>query len=111
MPKSKANEIFQSKPFSENLIQNKSIMSPHLKTGYLTLNGISSHSNIVPLGTSKFGVNIFKNGSKLNLVNSTSFSRGNGTSNTILSSSTFAKKKRKNYLFWLYLIFGREYII
>ena len=94
-PESKANEIFLSNPFSENLIQNKSITSPHLRTGDLTLNGISSQANIIPLETSTFGVKIFKNGSQLNSINSTSFRAGNGTSNTILSSSTFAKKSKK----------------
>ena len=95
IPESKANEIFQSNPFSENLIQNKSITSPHLKTGDLILNGISSQANIIPLETSTFGVKIFKNGSQLNSINSNSFGAGNGTSNTILSSSTFAKKSKK----------------
>ncbi len=94
-PESNANEIFLSNPFSENLIQNKSITSPHLRTGDLTLNGISSQANIIPLETSTFGVNIFKNGSQLNSINSSSFREGNGTSNTILSSSTFAKKSKK----------------
>ena len=95
VPESKANEIFLSHPFSENLFKNKSITSPHLRTGDLTLNGISSQANIIPLETSTFGVNIFKNGSQLNSINSTSFRAGNGTSNTILSSSTFAKKSKK----------------
>ena len=94
MPEIKANQIFQSIPFSQNLIQNKSITSPNFKTGDLTLNGISSQANILPLETSTFGINIFKNDSKLNSVNSASFSSGNGTSNTILSNSTFAKKSR-----------------
>ena len=95
VPENKANEIFLSNPFSENLIQSKSITSPHLRTGDLTLNGISSQANIIPLETSTFGVKIFKNGSQLNSINSNSFGAGNGTSNTILSSSTFAKKSKK----------------
>ena len=91
----KSNEIFQSNILSKDLIDIQSSSPPPIKNGNFSLSGVQSKAIIVPSVSSVFGTKIYRYNEKFDSTNLSSFSLGNGASNTTVSNIQFAKQSQQ----------------
>ena len=95
IPEIKSNEIFQSNILSQDLIDIQSLSTSHIKNGNFALSGIQSKIMIIPSISSVLGTKVYRNNEKFDSNNLSSFSVGNGASNTTVSNIQFAKQSQQ----------------